>query len=266
MPGGLNKIWPHRKDYSLLHTFGAILPDPQGLPDSFSIYDGRDIPNQNAIDRRFTPPVRTLPYGCTGETGAFIGGIENGTLYRPDDLYDNTPPRKDGTGRDIRDSMKVMKNYGLLSSTGSRDTFGDYYNVYGSDAIDDYDAVRIALWINQNEKRAVSVGSWWYWGSIFVSAGSLPIPSFNTSKAVLHNYAITGWDKEYGLEVIPWCGMDVGKRGRVYMSREIFNALMAQPYTGAFTIARTPSTGALPIGWQAIVDHLVYFIRNLFRV
>lgn len=40
---------------------------------------------------------------------------------------------------------------------------------------------------------------------------------------------------------------------------------MRQPYTGAFTITKTSSSTPVPIGVQAVVDHLVYFLLNLFN-
>lgn len=76
---GLNKLWPSHKDYSFLHTFGD-LPHPQGLPENFSIWDGRVIANQLYHDFRFNPPVRPLPLGCTAETMTQIAGLEQSTI------------------------------------------------------------------------------------------------------------------------------------------------------------------------------------------
>lgn len=269
MPSGLQKIKPDRRDYSLLHTYGALAPDPKGLPESFSIYDGRPIPNQMAPDTRFTPPLPPMPMGCTGESTTFIGGLEDNALYPPDDFYFNTPPGGDG-GRDIRESLKQAKKRGYKLPDGTLGAKkGDYYNCYGKGLIDDFDAARIAIWINQGEKRSVSVGTWWYWGSVnnnimIQPDGTLNTPSYNTDQAGLHNWIVVGWKGDY-LICIPWAGMYYGDKGLVYMSRTIYNNLMKQPWTGAFTLAKNPSNDApLPIGWQAIIDHLVYFLRNLW--
>ena len=268
---GVNKIQPHRKDYSLLHTFGATLPEPKGFPDKFSIYDGREIPNQTSYDNRFRPSVRPLPYGCTGETQSFDASIQDKKLFHPDDLYDNTPPFTDGTGRDLRLSLQTTKERGFLESDG---TFGyrrkQYFNVYGAGAIDDFDAARIALWINQDEKRGVSVGSWWYQEFMNPNGfGLLSLPSFRMEEASLHNYLVTGWktiNDQLCLEMIPWLGMNYGNNGLCYASRPLYNALLAQPYTAAFTNTKKDTGQPITIGIQAYIDHLVYMIRSLFRV
>lgn len=271
MNSGLSKIRPDHRDYSLLHSarnFGALLPDPEGLPANFSIYTGQSIPNQEMLDTRFTPPLPQLFYGCTGETGAFEAGIQDGELYDPKDLYDNTRPYVETTGRDMRDMLDTLRTRGPRKADG---TFGPkrtaYFNVYGAGRIDDFDAARIALWINQLEKRGVAVGTYWY--PEFVQKdrnGSLPIPSFNTTYATLHAHLITGWrtlpNGIVELEDLSWQGDNYGV---AWIPRVLYNALLAQPWTGAFTSTKTTSGTPIPIGYTAIIDHLVYFIRNLFR-
>lgn len=267
MENGLLKIKPDKKDYSLLHTFGTVSPDPDSLPGDFSIYDGQDIPNQNDMDTRFEPNLPPLPFGCTGESGAFDCGIQDKDLYDPKDLYDNTPPKWNG-GRDIRAMFDTLITRGPRKADG---TFGEkrlaYFNCYGSGAIDDFDAVRIALWINQWERRSVYVGTWWYWDTS--ENGVLEMPSFDIKNAGLHCYLATGWttkNNKLYLETIPWLGKTFGDNGKVYLSREIYNALMKQPWTGAFTISKIPSNTPIPIGYKAIIDHLVYFVRDLFKI
>ncbi len=268
--GALLKIAPHRTDYGLVHTFGATFGDPKSLPDEFSIYDGRPIPNQNREDTRFTPPKRPLPMGCTGESGSFDAGLQDGVLYEPHDLYDNTPPGRDGEGRDIREMLKVLINRGPRMADG---TFGPkrtaYFNCYGKGKIDDFDAARFALWINQNEKRGVIVGTWFYrqFGPDTPDNGVVKTPSFNTNDASLHCYLFTGWKTINGeecLEALTWQGPKIGFKGKQYFSRPIYNALMAQPWTGAFTITKIHGIEPVPIGVQAIIDHLLYYVRNLF--
>lgn len=267
MQQGALKVWPHRKDYSFLHTFAG---STEGLPESFSIYDGRPIPDQRTHDRRFNPPLRPLPMGCTGETQTFIAGLEDGALYDPMDFYDATPPGVDGMGRDVRDSLKTAVKRGFKRSDG---TTGfkrvAYFNCYGSGKIDDTDAARIALWLNQGEKRGVSVVSWWYPEFYPDQFGSIFPPSFNTKEASLHNYLCTGWRTRNGeveLECIPWLGQDFGKQGLVYIPRSIFNGLMAQPWTACYTLTKDDGTTPLPVGWVAIFDHFLYYFRNLFGV
>lgn len=273
MKSGLNKIYPHRKDKSLLHSFGATTFDTQGLPANFSVYGGQLIPNQDLPDTRFSPPLPPLPMACTGESTSFICSLEDTTkLFNPQFTYIHTPPGIDGEGRDIRAALQSAIDTGLEDSNG---VVGykrlAYFNVYGAGAIDDYDACKIALWINQDEKRAVSVGSYYY--SEFVenvpASGIAPTPSFNTSLASMHNWIVTGWTTINGveyLETIPWIGMNYAANGKLYMSRAIYNGLMGQPWSGAFSITKVSSVTPVPIGYTAIIDHLIYFVRNLFGV
>lgn len=259
MNSGLLKINPDRRDYSVIHTFGAT---NQGLPDSYSIYDGQAIPDQNENDTRFPFLIPPLPNGCTGEAGAFESGLQDGRLYNPQDLYMATPPGDAYTGRDMRAMLQTLINRGVKDGTGNMSPKRlAYFNCYGAGAIDDFDAARIGLWIDQSEKRGVYIGSYWPWGST-PPAAQLYVPQYNTSWP-LHCYIATGWTTD-GLEIIPWVGEDVGNKGVFYVSREIFNSLMGQPYTGAFTITKQPSATPVPVGYQAVIDHLIYYVRSLF--
>lgn len=261
MKSGLNRLYPKRKDYSLLPTFGAT---NQGLPDSYSVYDGRTIPNQNENDTRFPFLIPPLPEGCTGEAGAFESGLQDGTLYNPQDLYLNTPPGDAYSGRDLRAMLQTLIDRGVKDANGNLSPKRlVYFNCYGSGAIDDFDAARIGLWVNQNEKRGVYIGSYWPWSDSPPSA-DLYVP-FYTTTYPLHCYIATGWNQD-GLEIIPWLGHQVGSNGKFYISREIFNNLMAMPYTGCFTITKQPSNTPIPVGWQAVTDHLIYLVQHLFDV
>lgn len=268
MKSGLTTIQPHSTDYSLLHTFGAISTGPEGLPANFSNYDGEAIPDQDQNDTRFPFLIPPLPEGCTGEAGAFDTGLQDGVLYNPQDLYLNTPPG-DGGGRDMRSMLSVLINRGVKDAQGNLSPKRTaYFNCYGAGAIDDFDAARIALWINQYEKRNVYIGSYWYWGDMPPTTLTVPA-SFNTVGIPMHCYLATGWMTWGGqlyLEVIPWVGETLGEQGRFYMSRPLYNALMGQPGTAAFTITKTISQTPVPIGVQAIIDNLIYTIRQLFRV
>lgn len=269
MLSGLNPIYADGRDYSIVPTFGAIATT-EGLPDSFSIYDGRPIPDQNASDVRFTPSLQPIPEGCTGEGMTFAGGLEDSALYNPLAFYLATPPNIFGTGRDIRDALSTAINIGYQNpqgQVGNRRTA--YFNCYGAGAIDDFDAARIGVYINQNEKRGVIVGSWWYPDFENPQNGIISTSSYNTSNATLHCWLITGWKTINGalyLEGISWQGMDYGLNGLHYVSRETFNALMAQPYTGAFTLTKMMGQTTIPIGFQAYIDQVVYYVRQLFQV
>lgn len=271
MKSGLQRIAPDPRDYSLIHSYGAVASDAMSLPQDFSVYDFRPIPNQDDFDERFTPHLPPMPYGCTGETGTFDAGIQDLDLYNPKDLYDNTQPFTPNDGRDMRATLGTLKSRGPRLASG---LFGKkrkaYFNVYGAGKIDDFDAARIALWINQNEKRGVWVGTFWY--PEFATPrpdGTVKTPSWDTRTASLHAHLITGWktiDGELYLEDISWQGMEYGNKGIVYFSREQYNALMKQPYTGAFTITSREGVEPVPLGFKTVIDHLVYFILDLFRI
>ncbi len=127
--------------------------------------------------------------------------------------------------------------------------------------------MRIALYINQGEKRGVWAGTYWYWNR--AEDGILKLPSFKTSEGTLHCYLITGWKTIKGklyLEAIPWIGENFGDKGKAYISEEIFNALMQQSFTGSYTITKLGEKAGVPIGITAILDHLTYFIRELFHI
>lgn len=269
MKNGLAKIRPDGRDYSFLHTFGATTFDTKGLPQYFSIYDERPIPNQDESDIRFSPALPPLPFACTAESGTFAAGLEDEALYNPQDLYEATPGNPN-EGRDIRAMLQTLIDRGvedIQGKVGNKRTA--YFNCYGSGAIDDFDAARIAVWINQSEKRSVIAGTWWYPEFSLPKDGFLATPSFNTAQATLHCHLITGFESTYKddyLQDISWQGEEYGDNGIVYISREIYNALMAQPYTGAFTVTKVESQNTLPIGAQAYIDHLIYYVRNLFNV
>lgn len=271
---GLNRIKPDRRDYSLIHSFGITAGDVDSLPDNFSIFDGQTIPNQELPDTRFDPPVPPLLFGCVGETAAFDSGIQDSEVYRPDTPYLATYPYTNTTGRDMRAVLETLRNNEvLLRQDGNKGPKRKaYFNVYGANKITDFDAARIGVWINQTEKQGVWAGTFWYAEFAAPMNGILPLPSFKTTEATMHCHLITGWKTMNGkvyLEDISWQGENYGDRGKDYISEEIYNALLAQPYTAAFRVTKMDAAG-VPIGIQANIDHVIYllvqFIRNKFGV
>lgn len=274
MQSGAIKVSPHTTDYSLVHSlvksFGAGAVDTNGLPQSFSIYDGREIPNQNRFDTRFLPPVPPLPMGCVAETLTFQKSLKTGKTYRPDELYKAIPPGIDGLGRDVRDGMKTTIKRGYQLADGS---YGDkdlaYFNCYGAGKIDDFDAARLGLYVNQAEKRGIIMVMWWQSEYQFPNGKFLPLVKQSIWNGSLHCPLGTGFESTYKddyIEIIPWNGMEYALDGRVYMAREEYNAAMAMPWTGAFTITDAQGMSIVPIGLQAIVDHTTYYVRHLFGV
>lgn len=262
---GLLKIKPDRRDHHIVkhleRTYGAL--DPLSLPEKFSIYDGRSIPNQDEPDTRFDPPLPPLPFACTAETTTFLCGLEDGKLYNPEWLYRNTPPFDNG-GRDIRDALNTAAKLGLMDDKGNigGQDWDSYGHVYASGKIDDYDAARFSCYLLS---RGVSIGTWWYGIFTLASNGLLSAPSFNTNEASLHNWLVTGWDKE-GIELIPWIGGQWDVKGLGYLSRGVYNALLNQPYTGAFSFYKLGDQKPITLGVQAYIDHLINYIRTLFNV
>lgn len=262
MNKGLLPIRPHHKDYHFLPSFGATTFDTASLPENFSIYDPSFvIPNQDSTDTRFTPALQPLFQGCTAEAGTFACGLEdNLALYSPAELYIATPPGTLNTGRDIRAMLDTLKKPPYNRKA--------YFNVYAAGPIDDFDAARIALWINQDEKRAVILGSYWY--PEFENIGTdgiLPIPSFKTANATLHCWILTGWKTVGGvvyLEGISWQGEQYGNKGLHYVSRPLYNALINQIHSGAFTVTKIETEQPVTLGMQSYIDELVAFVRHLF--
>lgn len=264
MQQGICKLKPDRRDYHFLPSFGVTSYDLQGLPSTFSIYDGRVIPNQMGFDTRFNPPIPPMPFGCTGESGTFACGLEDSKVYNPRYLYKNTAPYDDG-GRDMRVMLAALKSGMLMDANGN---LGPkrlaYFNVYGSGPIDDFDAARLAIWLGQVEKRATLAATWWYPEfSATITDGFVPAPaSYDMSRATLHSWIATGWKDDNYLEIIWWNSV------KGYMHRDIYNKLMKQPWTGCFTVTKEAANAPIPVGMQAVVDHMWYalisFIRKIY--
>lgn len=104
----------------------------------------------------------------------------------------------------------------------------------------------------------ISVATPWYWGNADRS-GILPMPKDLDRDFSWHNWAIKGQKTINGIPYIigkPWQGSDYGDNGWVYLSDDVFNAIMGVP--GSAAMAFNPGA----IRWLSIVAYLV--MRNPF--
>lgn len=276
---GLTKAPTDHRDYDLHKTFGSTSYDTKGLPNTFDVDAGLTMPDQNA---------EGLPMGCTGYSQADLCNNEDATIYDPADIYLNTPPGGRILGREIRKSMAVLLSRGPRTVTGGQGPKRTaFFNVRATGFLDWYDAIRVAMWVTQDEKRAVSVALPWFPefegiitnpdGSTSLQSmesGILPIPAkLSWSNASGHNAVISGWtDKntkgelirggEVFLRVKSWQGRTYGDQGWCYMSRALVNALLNMPYTEAMTVTKLPAGSVQRVDLN-MVERLVSFMTNL---
>lgn len=257
MQSGITKTKPDKRDRSFVKTFGAV--SATSLPDEFDVDAGLWQPDQNAL---------ALPLGCSGFTQGDLIADQEGVIIDPGEIYRDTPPYRNDTGRDLRTSLKRIcsKPSKYYLKDGEAKPRSGYYNVRPSGKIDAFDAVRIAIWVNQQEKRSVSVGSSWFWSNPPKGIAE-PQKSYAWTGALGHNYKISGWKMIDGVMYLrgkPWQGDKWGDKGWIYFNREIFNKLMKVHGNEAFTVA-DDSAPVQTIDWN-IIDTLVNFIRELFNI
>lgn len=211
------------RDYSH-KSFGSIQVP---FPPEYNTDAGLAIPNQNA---------EGLPYGCTDETQSELSNdLIQQARYTALGLEGVTHANQLG-GFDIRQALIATRNLGWITGFFTIEAIGQ----------DMFDAVRDAMASGGTEKRSVSVGSKWFPEFESVNAtGILPIPNLNNSNFTWHNWKVCGW-KTIGDQVYlvgqSWQGPGYGDKGFHYVSRPLFNQLMAINGSVAFTATR----GVLP--------------------
>lgn len=246
-----------RRDHSHERTFGTI--DPLSLPKEYNADRTGEFPDQNRDG---------YPNGCSGYTQNDTGENEYNKRFDPAFVYQNTltianlPPH---SPVQVRDSFRAVRLYGLKpmdSRDGDPSLYkrGKYFDV---DKVGDYfDGARVALWLNRQANRALSVGTPWYWS--FIKPDGF-MRDWGKKKAgdVWHNYEVTGWktvDNKECLIVKAWCGPSWGDKGYGYMSREVFNRLMG--ISGTFLyIQRNWDQTDIP----SIRFDLIEFVMDLLR-
>lgn len=270
---GINPIRKDHRDYDHHKTFGTAGFDVTTLPTDLNMDAGISMPNQNLPYPEFNIPA--LPMGCTGYTQSELGQDEDGQLYNPRFTYDVTLKDEgiagETQGCNIRDSLASTIQLGFQDAQGA---VGNcrvaYFNIIAASPLDWFDAIRVAIFSTQQEKRSVSIGTPWYaeWES--PTNGILPSPANIQNIAGLpwHNYKIAGWKTINGvpyLLVKSWQGAEYGDAGWAYMPRSVINSVMAVKGTGAFTLSRLAGVSPQPVD-LGIVATLVSFIRNLLNL
>lgn len=222
------------RDYSNERTFGSITP--RDLPIEYNADLALTFPDQNADG---------LPNGCTGYTQSETGQDENGEKFDPRFTYEKTlfiENAPAGAPVQMRDSFKSTKIFGLSRTQNPTSVLkrGAYFDV---DKVGDYfDGARSALWQNQLNKRTLSCATPWPWGDRIAHTGMMQDIDPKNAPPVWHNYKICGW-KDINhvpyLIIKAWCGSAWGDHGYGYMSREIFNKMLAISGTALY-VQRNP--------------------------
>lgn len=251
---GLKKIRRDHRDRDLHKSFG--MATTSSLPTDFTVDAGLWMPNQDipqAITGLDTIPA--LPYGCTDYTQVDLCADEDNKLYSPM-VLENITHANQNNGTDIRVALEAAKQ--ALGRTG-------YYSVKAQGILDWFDAIRLAIYSGQPEKRSVSIGIPWFPEFERLPAGAImPIPIFDTAKASWHNAKVAGWKTIHGtpyLMIKSWQGPGYGDNGWCYMSRELCNALLNIRGTGAFTLTKMTSSTIQTVD-MGLIATIVSFIRN----
>lgn len=260
MISGLAKIWKRKTDFDYHKSFG-FTQAPQ-LPENLNLDAGLWTPDQNAMG---------LPEACTGFTQTDLCTDEDGVIRDPIDLYNNTPPGGSGP-RDIRDSLKVLLTHGVKTYL-QNDLPGNkrvgYFNIQASGLLDWFDALKLALYSTEDEKRSISIGTPFYPEFLKpLLGGILPMPTSPLSQATWHNWKICGWKTIGGTQYLigkPWCGPQYADGGFCYVSQEVINKLLSTPGSGAFTVSKILPSQIQTVDW-GVVDAIISFIRNLLKL
>lgn len=262
---------PHdSRDYDLFKTkkLGGIIP---AFPDNYSTDANLWMPDQNAVNPLFTPPVPSLPEGCSDYTQTDLCMDEDGVLYNPMDIENITHANANG-GTDLRTSLnavlKLRKNHPAY--------FNIQPDIQKGGVIDWFDAMRLAQTLGKMENRAVSVGTPWFpefmhpvKGIIPTPNWSLTVPGTSISRVSWHNWAIKGWKTINGQVYLigkPWIGKDYGDGGYCYFSRSVFNQLMSINGTAAFTLDKLLPNEKPETVDSSVKQWLVSFFTRLFSL
>lgn len=257
MKSGLTRIKKDRRDFDFHKSYGTVL-NTQGLPAEYLVDANLWMPNQNIPQS--IPGIGiipALPYGCTDYAQTDLCVDEDTQLYNPM-LLEAITHANANEGGDIRAALNAAKN--AFKRTA-------YFNITAQGPIDPFDAARLAMYSGQPEKRAVSIGSMWYanWEQVGAD-GVLSMPPDPRVGTSLHNWVGCGWETYNSILYLrgkSLQGPSYGFGGYHRISREVFNAIMAQSGTGMFTLSKVAPTQiqVIDLTW---VENIVSFIRNLF--
>ncbi len=268
IPQGLKPIKKDHRDYSFHRTFGNATPD---VFTEQNFDAGFPIANQD---------TDCLPYGCTGYAQTGLAQDEDKLQYLPKYTYDQTlmeegiltgGPQYEKVGCDIRDSLSSTIVYGLqkLGETPAdalNHRRGQYFTLERVPGMDWFDSFRSCMQLNG---RSISFGSPWFTSFAMPQQGIVQAPpSYDPSTASWHNHKICGWKTIGGVPYLidaSWQGPEYGDNGFVYFSREIINALMNIPGSGAFTLV--PFTAANVQNVQlTLYAYLLSYLRMILAL
>lgn len=258
---GVRKVVPDHRDRSYPRTFGTTTT----FPDELNLDVGFGFPDQNADG---------YPNGCTGYTQADIAADEDTIEYQPRFTYDKTRMMEgtypEDVGCDIRDSLESTIAYGLLAKGETTDDQagfhrrGAYYNVVDDPNLDAFDDVRSAIATN---RRSVSCVTPWFAEWEYPVKGVIAAPKTLTG---YHNWKICGWTQIAGTPYLigkSWQGPRYGDSGYHYVSREIFNAVMAMPGSGCFTLRKAVAADYARVKlaiFQTVLSYMRLWLISLF--
>jgi len=283
MQNGTRPTKIDHRDFDYHKSFGSVVPPT--FPTSFSTDPGTIMPNQNAVDTAYEPPVMPQPEGCTNEATAKLAtNLTNGTvIYRPDVLELITHANANG-GSDLRTSLSAAVRSGWINA---------YFNIQAFQ-LDFFDSFRLAQISGIPEMRSISWGTPWApsWEAAFnAGVGIMPMPTQDEIIAIHQQVGTFGalhkihhWVRHKlfgGIGIIPWHdselegylpingvvvyrdlswqGTQGGDHGYAYFTREVINTIMAIPGTVAYTATR----GKLPPIATISVSLYEWLISNL---
>jgi hypothetical protein len=227
-----------KRDFSFHRTFGAAaLPE---LPPEYSCDAGLTMPDQNADG---------FPFGCTGYTQADLCTDEDGIVFDAAFTYRKTcelEGHDTTSGCQIRNSLKTTIAYGLIPKNDPnqdplRYRRGKYFNVDKVPGLDWFDSIRSTLWLNRQERRAISTGTPWYPSFNRSRKGAASLDNSDPASLPWHNWAIKGWKIINGSPYLiakAWQGADYGDHGWLYFDRPTVNRLMDVWGVAAFTVRK----------------------------
>lgn len=209
--------------------------------------------------RKFTPDFSYAgAFRITGEQPTLAGASYTAALQGA--VAVGVLPKEEATINAATQGELVVANWDSWSSSDKTDALkfvqNGTYNVLGNG--DAFDSIISALYTN---KIGVSVGSPWFpqWMTN-IQAGVVQMPVLNGNYEAWHNYAAKGKRTINGIPYLiikSWQGTRVGDGGWLYFSREVINAALSVPGSGAITIATTGNR------WAALLGILVQRFPNL---
>lgn len=283
-------------DYDFLKTqrFAGVSPT---FVDEFFADAGLTMPNQNAPESGYVPPVPPLPFGCTDYGQSELATDLTKTIHNPNDLEAITHANVK-YGIQIRDSLDACLSPSLLHPE-RLGWIKRYYNIRAQGRIDSFDAFRLAqvLGLDVGEKRSITWGTPWFpsweaaiFGNVIVKQpdGSYSTMSGGERKIVMpmptdaelalarawdpsipwHDSKLDGWTKKNGTVVYrdkSWQGNEIGEGGFIYFPREVINTVMGIPGTVAYVASNLADANAPQTIDISTLQWIVSWVRVLLQ-